>query len=204
MKKITTFSKLLLLVTLLFTAVACNSGNGNANTNQTNSSDGTKTTQTTQITNIAFVRVDSVIQNYDMYHELKAEFEQKAKKLEADFATKVRTLEQDMAKFNEEYEKMLITRSQAEERAQKLQLRQQELRDETGPMMRAELAEEENVMLRRINDALLKYIEKYNEDKQYSLILNSATILTGNPAMDITSDILKGLNEEYIAGKAKK
>jgi Skp family chaperone for outer membrane proteins len=68
----------------------------------------------------------------------------------------------------------------------------------------SELSEEEGVMSRKVIDAIQVYVEKYNVDKKYALILNAATIIVGTPSMDITSEILNGLNQEYIANKVKK
>ena len=57
-------------------------------------------------------------------------------------------------------------------------------------------------------------IKKYNEEKQYAMIILtqgdaegdgvvslSAPVITADPTLDITNDVLAGLNEEYIASK---
>ncbi|MDR2467305.1 MAG: OmpH family outer membrane protein [Prevotellaceae bacterium] len=190
---------------------ACNSG-ANTTANNTPASDNNNNNNTsaaspqekTRITDIAYIRVDSVIQNYDMYHDLRAELEKKAKKLDAEFDAKVKAWQKDMTAFNEKAEKMLLTHSQQEEQGRQLQMRQKELMEVTAPKLREELMEEEAVMNRSINDAIQKYVDRYNADKNYSLILNGAVVLSGNRSMDITAEILKGLNQEYIATKAAK
>lgn len=174
--------------------------------------DGTKTSTTSTaaaeggpsaIAGIAYVQMDSVINNYDMYHDKRAEFEKKAKDMEAELSTKVRSFQKEAADFQDKYDKGLMTRSQAEEMQQKLQRRQQEL-EETSGKMRQDLAEQEGVMGRQIQEALTSYIEKYNADKKFALILSNATVLYGAPSMNITQDILLGMNQEYTATKAKK
>jgi outer membrane protein len=196
----------LLVLTLLF--IAC----GNADTGQSQNKDGDATqssngeTQaiTTKITDIAYIRLDSVIQKYDYYHDLRREFEQKAKKKEDEFRSKANALQADANTFQEQYKKMLLTNSEAEERRQRLEQRDNELRNVEYPKMMSELNEEEAVMSRKVIDAIQVYVEKYNVEKKYALILNAATVIVGTPAMDITTDILTGLNQEYIAKKAKK
>lgn len=185
---------------------ACNSGTDNK-TNNTPASDNSTATspqEKTGITDIAYIRVDSVIQNYDMYHDFRTELEKKAKKLEAEFNSKVKAWEKDMTTFNEKVEKMLLTHSQQEEQGRQLQMRQKELMEVIAPKLRAELTDEEAVMNRSINDAIQQYVDRYNADKNYSLILNGAVVLSGNRSMDITAEILTGLNQEYIASKATK
>ena len=69
------------------------------------------------------------------------------------------------------------------------------------------LAEKESVLLNKINEAVISYIEKYNEEKKYSLILSTNTrninspVILGNKSLDITSEIIKGLNELYVKNK---
>lgn len=202
------FTKILLLMFIAAGSLSCGENAGSQNANEQNkSADSLNPEQTKQINspeainNIAIVQVDSVVQNYDMYHDMKNEFEQKANKMQAEFSSKAKAFERDYADFQEKFEKGLMTRSQAEETQLKLRRRQEDL-EATGNKMQQELAEEEGVMLRKINDALLKYINKYNETKKFALILNNATVLYGVPSMNVTQEILKGINEEYIAGKA--
>ena len=67
--------------------------------------------------------------------------------------------------------------------------------------------------LANINDAINTFIQKYNEEKHYSMILAttsgaqggllSVPVTAGDPALDITNDLLKGLNEEYVNEKNK-
>jgi outer membrane protein len=192
----------LLTITLLF--IACGNtdtaGNKDGKVQQTSPSE--QQAVETPITDIAYISVDSIFQRYDYYHDLKREFEQKAKKKEADFQSKLSALQADVKVFRENYDKMLLTKSETEEQAQQLQQRENELNMESQKIMK-ELSEEETVMSRKIIDAIYKYVEKYNVDKKYSLILNAATVVVGNPSMDISSEILKGLNQEYIANKTK-
>ena len=192
-----------LIIALLFAAcgdTASNKTDGKDNAGNDENSAQTKT----QISDIAFIKVDSVIQNYDMYHDFKAEFEREAKKLQAEFDTKVKAFENDYKKFIEKRDKMLLTRSQEEEQGAQIMMREQELREKISPKLQAELAEKQNVLTNTVIDAVMKYVEKYNAEKKYALILNGSAVLTGSPSMDITSEILKGLNQEYIASKAAK
>jgi outer membrane protein len=193
----------LLAVTLLF--IAC----GNSDTGQDKPVDTTPTEEKqaveTKIADIAYIRLDSIIQKYDYYHDLKREFDQKVKKKSGEFESKVNALRTDVKALQEKYEKVLITRSEVEEQSQHLQQREYVLQNEDYPKMMQELGEEENVMNRKVMNEIQVYVEKYNEEKKYSLILNAnMSVIVGAPSMDITAEIIKGLNQEYIANRAKK
>ncbi|MDR1181224.1 MAG: OmpH family outer membrane protein [Bacteroidales bacterium] len=203
MKKINAILWLPKLLVITFLFIAC----GNAGTEQgkvadpQNSTDAQQAVET-KITDIAYINFDSIIQNYDYYHDLRREFEQKAKKKDEEFTSKVNTLKADLKTFNANYEKMLLTRSEYEEQGRRLEQREKDLNEEYSKIM-SQLGEEEAVMNRKAVDAMQTYVKKYNVDKKYSLILNAATIIVGAPSMDITSEILSGLNREYVANKAK-
>lgn len=196
-------TKAFVLVFFLVMVISSCKNDGTTPTASTASTSETVADGPAAIAGIAYVQMDSVINNYDMYHDKRTEFEKKAKDMEAELSAKVRSFQKEAADFQTKYEKGLMTRSEAEEMQQKLQRRQQDL-EETSGKMRQDLAEQEGVMGRQIQDALTAYIAKYNADKKYSLILSNATILYGTPAMNITQEVLKGMNEDYIASKAKK
>jgi outer membrane protein len=152
---------------------------------------------------IVFVRMDSIINSFDMYHDLRKVYEEDVTKADTDLRTKSNVLQKDYNDFNEKYNKGLITRSQAEQEHGRLMQRQQNLEEE-GNRIRNELTEKEMVLLNQIQNAIMTYVNKYNEEKGYSMIISTtgnSTVLYGNPGLDITSDIIKGINEEYIKSR---
>jgi Skp family chaperone for outer membrane proteins len=65
-----------------------------------------------------------------------------------------------------------------------------------------------------VNDAINTFIQKYNAEKGYAMILISqgdipedgattlgTPVLTADPSLDITSDVIARLNDEYNATK---
>ena len=154
---------------------------------------------------IVFVNLDSLVRGYDMYFDLRDEFEAKAKGKENDFGARRKKFETEMRDFQEKIEKGLVTRSQAQQLQEGLQRREQEIL-QLGQQMQAELAEEEAVMLRRIQDNIQKFIRQYNADKGYRLILsnpNGNVVLYGEPALNITNEVLSGLNDSYVKVQKK-
>ncbi|MDR1055306.1 MAG: OmpH family outer membrane protein [Prevotellaceae bacterium] len=185
---------------ILFTLSFSSCGDSQSNVSKTDASIEGENKSIETIKDIAYVQIDSLIQSYDMYHDLKAEYEKKVKQMETEFTAKGRSFQKELEDYQEKGSKGLITRSQAEQMEQNLQRRQNEL-EQTRQNMGQQLAEQEAVMMRQITDAITKYINKYNETKNYLLILNNSIILYGHKSMDITTDIIKGLNEEYIQNR---
>ena len=62
-------------------------------------------------------------------------------------------------------------------------------------------------MMNQLADAIKTYLDKYNEEKQYAMILTNqggAPVITGSASLDITEEVLAGLNEEYVRNKSRK
>lgn len=57
---------------------------------------------------------------------------------------------------------------------------------------------------RELNDSISNYIKIYNATRNYDAILYRASGLYFNPALDITDEVIKGLNERYTPKEDKK
>ncbi|MDR3366287.1 MAG: OmpH family outer membrane protein [Prevotellaceae bacterium] len=155
---------------------------------------------------VVYVNIDSLVRGYDMYFDLQKEFEAKAKKKDGNFTARMKKFESDARDFQEKVEKGLVTRSQAQQLQEGLAKREQELM-QLRQQLQSELQEEEGVMLRQIQNNIQNYITEYNKDKKYSLILStsgSSVVLYGDPALNITSEVLNGLNETYVKARKSK
>lgn len=152
---------------------------------------------------IAFVEIDSIILNFDMYFELRDQLISKQESSEAQLNSKGTQYEAGAKDYEEKVRKGLVTRATAAQMEQALLAKQQELvnlRDQ----LQYELMEEEQVMNRTILDYIYKYLEVYNEEKGYDYILGKSfgsPILHGRPANDVTGEVLRGINEYYAANK---
>ena len=89
---------------------------------------------------------------------------------------------------------------------QKLQQQQQEYQQYVVRKQQ-EMAEEQQVMMNQIANAIAEYVEIFNVEHQYALILAtggnilSTPVVTGSASLDITEDLLAGLNAQYIKDK---
>ena len=136
---------------------------------------------------IVYINLDTLVNQYDMYNDLRSELQ-----------GKVSAIETLTARFSRAIEKVLGIRVAVQ--------RDQELRNLTQ-QKQMEMAEEESVMYNKVMDAITTYVENYNKDKQYSLILTTTaattTVINGNGGLNITEEIVNGLNAEYIKNRNK-
>jgi outer membrane protein len=148
---------------------------------------------------IAYVNFDTLTLKYELYREYTQNFETKARNSESELNSRAQTFQQAVADLQYKADKGLITRADAEERQQQLAMEQQEimqLRDQ----MSANLAEEQQVMNRQIMDKIITYLSEFNKDGRYQFIFSTTfggNILYATDSMDITNEVINGLNAQY-------
>lgn len=155
---------------------------------------------------IVYVDLDRILQEYDMANDLRSVVETKVQNIQAEVNRRGKKLESEVTSFQEKINKGLMTRSVAEVQGQKLQQQEAEF-NQYAAQKQNEINEEQVVMMNQLADAIKTFLDKYNESRQYSMILTNqggAPVITANKALDITDDVLSGLNEEYVKNKNKK
>lgn len=155
---------------------------------------------------IVYVQIDTLLSKFDFFNDLQAELEAKAQAVSDDLNKKGRSFEKDVNDFQTKVQKGLITRSQAEAQQQQLATRQQEL-ENYSQQKQMELAEERQVMMNRVLDAIKTFLKNYNQIHEYAMIIttdgNSNTVIEASAELDITADVVAGLNKEYATNQNK-
>lgn len=149
---------------------------------------------------IVWVNMDSLLNNYDYYFAQQQEMRNLASSAEADMQKQAKSFEQRMTSFTDRAQKGLMTRSEMQKEQESLQAEQGRLL-QLQEQHRAQLMEEEQVRTRKVMAAISEYIEKYNAEHGYDYIL-SGPILYGHPALNITRDVLEGLNSAYSSSRS--
>ncbi len=150
--------------------------------------------------------LDVVLQEYDMANDLRTVVETKVQNIQAEINRRGSQLEKDVNAFQEKYNKGLMTRSVAEAQSAKLQQQEQEF-NAYAQQKQSEINEEQVVMMNQLSDAIQTYIEAYNAEKGYSMILinsGGSPVLIADQSLNITEEVLAGLNAEYVKAKSKK
>ncbi len=185
---------------LLAIAASCNQ-------NQTTAPAAAATADSTAVAgSIVFFNMDQVMEGYDMANDLNSVFETKTSGIQAEIDRRGKKLEKDATDFQNKVDKGLLTTSVAQAQYQKLQQQQQEYQ-EYVVRKQQEMAEEQQVMMNQIADAIAEYVQEYNAEHQYALILTTAgailstPVVAGDAKLDITEDLLAGLNAAYIKTK---
>ena len=148
---------------------------------------------------IAYVEVDSLMTQYEFCKEFTLILQKKSNNARNTLNQKGQALQSAMANFQQKLNNNGFTsREQAESQQAAIQRQQQSLQ-ELQARLENELANETNKYNEGLRDSLQHFLEAYNKDKKYDLILTKQgdNILLANKRYDITNDVINGLNKHY-------
>lgn len=155
---------------------------------------------------IVYFDLDTVLDEYDMANDLRSEVETKVNAIQKDVNRRQKNLEDAVNDFNNKLNKGLMTSAVAAEQQQRLQQQDANFQ-QFAQQKQAEIMEEQQVMMNRIADAIKTFVEEYNAEKKYSMILSNQAgvpVITGDASLNITDEIIAGLNAKYVKTKNNK
>jgi len=155
---------------------------------------------------IAFVEVDSLMTQYEFCKEFTLTLQKKSNNARNTLTQKGQQLQSAAANFQQKLQNNAFTsREQAESQQAAIQRQQQSLQELQG-RLENELANETAKYNEALRDSLMHFLDAYNKDKKYDLILTKQgdNILYAAKRFDITNDVINGLNKRYKKAPAKK
>ncbi len=155
---------------------------------------------------LVYINIDSLLSDYEYYEELQDQLTGRQQELEAELNSQSSLFEKGAADFQNKVQKGLVTRREAAEMEQQLLQEQQNLIQLRDNLSR-QLAEEEQVMNRKLINNIMEFLEEYNKDKGYQYIFSNSfgdNILFANESLDITRDVTHKLNEHYRKQQEKE
>ena len=150
---------------------------------------------------IAFVDIDSLLNNYEFSITINKEMLRKEENMRLTLSEKARDLQQDIDEFQRKLENnVFATQARAEEEQNRI-LKKRESYERLSERLASELAAESqknNVILR---DSINSYLKEYNSTQGYDLIISRVgdNLLYAIVALDITKEVINGLNDRYKA-----
>jgi Skp family chaperone for outer membrane proteins len=154
---------------------------------------------------IAYFNTDSINENYLMVQESKERVASERKKLQQEFDREMQRAQAEIQELSQK-DPTYSTQAQLQadqQRFQELQAKIADLRDRSE----MKLEDLQIKVLEDINKEVEDYLEEYNRSAGFDYIFtiqNGGQIWVGNNDLDITAEVLKGLNARHSAKKAGK
>ncbi|MBL0126122.1 MAG: OmpH family outer membrane protein [Flavobacteriales bacterium] len=154
---------------------------------------------------IAYFHMDSLRAGYELIKEKNGRFTSEARRVETELQDKQ---EKAQRRYQELSQKDRTYSTQAEIEKDEAEVRKL-MADLQGMQAEGEerMARLENDMLKEISKELEDFLSTYNTTAGYDYILSiqsGGQIWVGNKGLDITRDLVNGLNARHRAGKATK
>lgn len=151
---------------------------------------------------VAYVNVDTLLTYYNYYIDLSEAMVKKSENVRL-------TLNQDAAKLQKEQEDFqskynnnaFLSQERAQQEYNRIAKLAEDL-DAKSTKLQNELAQEQEKNSLELMDSISSYLKVFNMEKGYSMILSNTgmdNLLYADPSLDITQEVLSGLNARYSA-----
>jgi outer membrane protein len=148
---------------------------------------------------IGFIEVDTIMTQYNFCKDYSKILEKRGNNIQSSLASMERNLEAAIKNFQNKAQNNGF-KSQSEYESQQAAIqRQQEQYVAARDRLAGELQSETDKFNAALHDSIEHFIAQYNKDKKFSLILTKQgdNILYGDKSLDITNEVVAGLNKAY-------
>ena len=154
---------------------------------------------------IVYVNTDTLLNNYEYYKDVVKEFDSKRFALENDLAKRTQSFQNEVALFQRRAQAGGMSEEQGKSTQMALQQKEQDImqfRDNAAGNLQQEQAKKTDELLTNIQN----YLKKYNSGNKFDMVIGYSKgggVLYAKEDLDITQEVLKGLNEEYKSSDKK-
>jgi outer membrane protein len=169
------------------------------------STTSTKKTESTAVSGkdqIVYVNSDSLLTKYDYFKDLKTKLDAKSKNAQADMGAKTQAFQREVAQYQQQQNSLPADqRASTEQRLARKQQELQAYQQNAGSALQNEQAQEQEKLYNKVAD----YLKIYAKEKGFKLVLTyskgNSAVLFADESLDITSEVIVGLNKAYQADK---
>jgi len=151
---------------------------------------------------IVYVNSDTLLSKYDYAKDMGKRLETKGKSAQGDLASRGQAFQREVADYQKNQATMAADQRQKTE--QRLQREQQELQTYQQNAS-ADFQNSQATENSKLYDKIADFAKSYAKEKGYKMVLTyskaNPTVLYGDPALDVTADVVKKLNDAYAKEK---
>ncbi len=146
---------------------------------------------------IAYVDVDSLLANYTYYQDLLEEMTRKEENYRLVLAEEANKLQKDIADFQKKLENGVYSSRERAESEQNRLAKKQQAYQEKAQKYSVELDNEGLSNSQKVSEVVDSFIKDYNKTHGYNLIMTKSSLLFADQVLNITAEVLEGLNAAY-------
>jgi outer membrane protein len=147
---------------------------------------------------IVYINSDTLLSKYNYVKDVNKKMNDKGQAAKAAVQSRRDALQREVAEYQKNASTMPADQRQStEQRLQREGQEEQAYEQNTS----AELQDEQAKATNKLDEKVADYVKQYAKDKGYKLVLtyskNGSSVLYGDPSLDVTADVVKGLNDAY-------
>ena len=149
---------------------------------------------------IAYINADTVLKYYDFFKESREKLEAKGQKMDTDFRNRAQGLQREITNYQNTVANLTIGQARALE--EDLTKKQQNLRVYQESLAQ-ELSVDEGKLNQDLYERVTSFLKDYGAKNNVHAVLKfdvSSDLLFANENMDITKEVIDGLNGLYKQG----
>jgi outer membrane protein len=200
MKNSSVFTKLALGLLVAGSVAACKQSSTStaaAPAASTSSASGDKPTT-------VYVNSDTLYAKYNYAKDVNNALQAKLKAAQVDMQSKTDAFQREVADYQKAQATMPADQRQITE--QRLQREQQQLQGYQQNAS-AQLQDDKGTQYQKVYDKVDDFVKSFAKQNGYKLVLtyskNVQTVIYGDPSLDVTADVVKGLNDAYAKEPVK-
>jgi outer membrane protein len=153
---------------------------------------------TTAASAIVYVNSDTLLNNYEYYKVIKTKLQTLSQSAQTEIQTKGAAFQKEVTAYQKTASSLTpMQKAATEKRLAKKQQDLQEMTQNTGKQLQ-DMEAEENA---KLYDRIAAYLKTYAKSKGYKMVLtyskSNPSMLYGDESLDVTKEVLTGLNEDY-------
>ena len=199
MKRASIFTKFTLGLLIAGSITACKQGKTDSTTTTAPTTAPADSKET-----IVYVNSDTLSAKYNYVKDMDKRLGDKGNAAKGDVQSRRDAFQREVADYQKGANTMPADQRQTTE--QRLQ-REQQSEQAYEQNASAQLQNDQTVEMKKLYDKIADYTKDYAKQKGYKIVLtyskNNTNMLYGDPSLDVTADVVKGLNDAYAKEGSK-
>lgn len=146
---------------------------------------------------IAYIDVDSLLANFTFAQDLMEELTRKEENYRLVLTEEANKLDKEAQDFQKKVQNGVYSSRERAESEQNRLLKKQQALQEKSDKYSLELLNEREANSQKISETVENHVKEYNKTHGFNLIISKNSLLYADEGLNITADILDGLNAEY-------
>ena len=146
---------------------------------------------------IVFVNIDTLEAHYDYLKSKKEDFAKRQEAMQLELQGSAEKMQKDYAELQKKAQAGTLSQSEGQVAQKRLEQMQQSL-ETRRQALTDQLVKEQEAFNKDLQKRIDSFLVTYNKDKNYDYIMSytaSGSIMYANKQLDITQDVIKGMND---------